>query len=385
MRGCVAAVLVACVGSGVMAQARGPVAAVPADVSHVVEQVRAKADLPGMAVAVVVEGKLVAQGTSGVRKRGGEAAVTIDDKWHLGSCTKSMTATLIGILVEEGKLEWTSTIGDVFPELKGTMDPGWEKATVEQLLANRAGMPRALDRDGLWVALSGSRAKPRDQRAALLRGVLRYPPESAPGTAYLYSNAGFSIAGAMAERVCDKAWEELMQERVFGPLGMGSAGFGPPGDPKGVDQPWGHRQNGRPSHTDNPAAIAPAGRVHCSLPDWAKYIAVHAGGEREDRGEGVWLLKPETFQRLHKPFEGPGDAYGGGWAVLQRGWGKGEGGTGRVLTHNGSNTMWFAVAWVAPEKRAAVLVATNVAGDRAARACDEAAGAMIRRYIAELP
>jgi CubicO group peptidase (beta-lactamase class C family) len=383
MRGLVAAVLIACVAPLAAGQLRGPAAAGPVDVSHVVEQVRAKADLPGMAVAVVVDGKVVAQGASGVRKRGEEAAVTIDDKWHLGSCTKSMTATLIGILVEEGKLEWSSTIAGVFPELKDTMDPGWATATVEQLLANRAGAPRALDRDGLWAALFSSRAKARDQRMALLRGVLRYPPESEPGTAYQYSNAGFSIAGAMAERVCDQAWEELMQERVFGPLGMASAGFGPPGDPKGVDQPWGHRQSGRPSHTDNPAAIAPAGRVHCSLPDWAKYIAVHAEGEREDRGEGVWLLKPETFQRLHKPFEGAGDAYGGGWAVLERGWGKGEGGTGRVLTHNGSNTMWFAVAWVAPEKRAAVLVATNVAGDRAARACDEAAGAMIRRFIAE--
>jgi CubicO group peptidase (beta-lactamase class C family) len=364
-------------------QAQAAPTASAVDVSETLHPIREKAKLPGMAVVVVRGREVIAQGVSGIRKRGEEAKVTIDDRWHLGSCTKSMTATLIGMLVEEGKLDWSTTIAEVFPELKPLMKPGWESVTVEQLLANRGGAPNSLDKDGLWGALFTSKARPRDQRLALLRGVIKHPPVHAPGTKYEYSNAGFAIAGAMAEKVCGKPWEELMKERIFTPLGMTTAGFGPPGNPKGVDQPWGHRQDGKPSHSDNPYAIAPAGLVHCSLPDWAKYIAQHAGGEREDRPEGVWLLKPETFARLHKPFVNEEPTYGGGWGVLQRPWARGPGGTGRVLTHSGSNTMWFVVAWVAPEKDMAVLVATNAAGDKAAKACDDVAGAMVRRFIAE--
>ena len=79
-------------------------------------------------------------------------------------------------------------------------------------------------------------ARLMDRRYGILRDNLADPPAATAGE-YLYSNLAFVIAGAMAEKVTGKTWEALMQERLFEPLGMSSAGFGPPGAPGGVDQP----------------------------------------------------------------------------------------------------------------------------------------------------
>lgn len=362
----------------------GPAKAVQAeaalvDVSEMLHPIREVAGLPGMAVVVTRGRAVIAQGVSGVRKVGDETKVTNDDQWHLGSCTKSMTATLCAVLVEEGKLRWSSTIGEVFPDV--AKDEKWAGVTLEQLLAHRAGVMANLPKDGEWWPVFMAGGTGRAQREGMVRDLLKNPPLHEPGAKFAYSNCGFALAGAMAEKVCDKAWEDLMREKVFGPLGMESAGFGAPGKGKEVDQPWGHRGGGSPSRGDNPPAIGPAGTVHCSLPDWAKYVALHTGGERAERGAGEWLLKPETFVKLHTPYDAPRSDYGFGWAVLKRPWGKGEGGTGRVLTHAGSNTMWYCVVWAAPELDMSVLVATNTAGDTAQKACDDVAGAMIKRFV----
>jgi CubicO group peptidase (beta-lactamase class C family) len=369
--------------SGVAAQSlQGPAAqvekAVPVDVSDAIEAIRARAGLPAMAVVVTHGRDVVARGVCGVRKLGDETKATFDDQWHLGSCTKSMTATLIAVLVEDGKLRWSSTLGEVFPEIE--MDEKWKGVTVEQLLAHRAGVPKDLQRDGMWAALWKATGDTRAARVEFMRTLFKRPPVHEPGTKYEYANGGFMIAGAMAEKVCDKGWEELMREKVFGPLGMKSAGFGIPGAKGKVEQPWGHAPLG-PVQSDNPKALGPAGTVHCSMEDWGKYIAVHTGGWREERGAGEWLLKPESIAKLHTAYEAPGQEYGYGWGIAERVWGKGPGGKGTVVTHSGSNTTWFCVVWAAPEKDMAVMVATNKAGDRAAKACDDAASEMIKRYF----
>jgi CubicO group peptidase (beta-lactamase class C family) len=253
------------------------------DVRGILEPIREKAGLTALA-AVVTRGRdVVAQGVCGVRKAGTDTAATLDDRWHLGSCTKALTATLLAVLVEEGKLRWDSTLGEVFPDVP--KHEKWTGVSLEQLLAHRAGVPARLDPKGEWVEVYMRRGTPREQRAAVVRGTLSQAPQSEPGTSYAYSNGGVAIAGAMAERVADAPWEDLIRARVFAPLGMTSTGFGSPGSPDAVDQPWGHRPDGTPDRADNPAATAPAGLVHASLRDWASFVAVHTGGWREDRGE----------------------------------------------------------------------------------------------------
>ncbi|MEP6662691.1 MAG: serine hydrolase domain-containing protein [Verrucomicrobiota bacterium] len=215
------------------------------------------------------------------------------------------------------------------------------------------------------------------QRLAFIKGILARKPEAKPGTKFIYSNQGYTIAGVMLEKATGKTWEELLRSMLFDPLGMTTAGFGAPASLGKVDQPWGHTKEvllGVESvppgpRADNPLAITPAGAVHCSLGDLAKYAAFHMAGER---GESK-LLKAESFKKLHKSF---GDDYTLGWVVLQRPWAK-----GRALMHNGSNTMFYVVVWMAPEINSAVIVATNIGGNEATAGCDEAAVKLIEKYF----
>jgi CubicO group peptidase (beta-lactamase class C family) len=346
------------------------------------EPIRKQHDLPALAGAIVTSKGLQAIGVVGVRKYGTDIATTVDDQFHLGSDTKAMTATLLAMLVEEGKLSWDQTLEQIFPELVSTMNPAYRKVTVEQLLAHRAGFsdaswPQGKTFSDMWN-LPGT---PREQRRAYLSTVLREEPVNQPGKQFLYSNRSYAVAGAIAEKIADAPWEELMQKRLFSPLHMDTCGFGAMGTPgmatsEKIDQPWQHRVYGT-SHqpiepgrrADNPPVIAPAGTVHCSIGDWAKFIQAHLRGELGEPG----LLKPETFKLLHTaPF---GGQYGFGWLVVERAW---AGGT--ALNHAGSNTQNYAIVWMAPAKDFAVLVMTNQADTQqdTFKACDQAAVALIQ-------
>lgn len=340
----------------------------PRDLTDVVEASRQKHDLPAVVAAVIEGPDVVAHGASGLRQRDGHAKVTVDDKFHLGSDTKAMTATLCAMLVEEGKLRWDMTLKEAFPDKADKMKPAWHAVTLEQLLTHRGGCPSDLTSKPIWPALWMMHDKPLQARAALLEAVTSADPETEPGTKAIYSNAGYAIAGHLAETVAGEPWEELMRRRVFQPLKMTTAGFGAPTG----EQPWGHRADGKPvqpgPEADNPSGIGPAGIVHCSIGDWAKFIAFHL-----TRGQSApGLLKPESFEKLHTPV----DDFAMGWIVTSRPWGGGD-----VLTHAGSNTMWYCVVWMAPKKNFAVLVATNHGGDDAAGACDEVASTLILERV----
>jgi CubicO group peptidase (beta-lactamase class C family) len=345
-------------------------------------------NIPGMVAAIVEGDGSLEIGCAGVRQQGEPQAITIFDRMHLGSCTKSMTATMIATLVQDGTLSFETTIGEVFsdvPAIKGTMDPAWKDVSLTLLLCNRSGAPGNLDMNNLWRDLWRHEGSGASARIKLVEAVLSAPPEAPPNTRYIYSNAGFSIAGAMAENVTGESWEDLMTERIFEPLKMNSAGFGAPGSAKAIDQPRGHKADGTPivpgKGADNPVAIGPAGIVHCNLIDWCRYIALHIRG---GQGHDTVILKAEMFRILHTPAKKtPGEQspdYAMGWSVTRRAWG----GEGVVLTHNGTNIMWYAVTWIAPEKDFAVLVACNKGGDEAAKACDQAAAAMIKRHAERL-
>jgi CubicO group peptidase (beta-lactamase class C family) len=147
--------------------------------------------------------------------------VTLEDLWHLGSDTKIMTSTLAAIMIEQGKLEWNSTVSEVFPDLASGFHQDFRDVTLVQLLSHVAGLPANAD----CGALMGY-GSVRDQRARAVRDALGQKPLSAPGTTYLYSNLGYIIAGAIIERVSGMEWEDALTRFVFDPLGMTTAGSG---------------------------------------------------------------------------------------------------------------------------------------------------------------
>lgn len=343
-------------------------AAAEADLSGVLEPLRAKHGLPALGAAVLRGGAVAAVGAVGTRRLGGGEPVTVQDRWHLGSLTKAMTATLVARLIERGRLSWDTTLGSAFPDLAARMDAGYRAATLERLLTHRAGAPADVPPE-LWAELWRMRGTPAEQRQTLVRGLTPMKPAAA---GFLYSNAGYALAGAAAETREGIPWEDLLKAHVLAPLGMTAAGFRAP---EGA-QPWGHVWQGGEAvpvppgpQADNPPGIAPAGAVHASLRDWAKFALAHLAGARGKGG----LLKPATLRRLHTP--PPGSEHAMGWISVDRPWAG-----GRALTHAGSNTMWYAVVWLAPEKDFGVLVATNLGGGPAEAAVDEAAGALIRAW-----
>lgn len=339
----------------------------PLDFASTLEGIRQRHALPALGAAEMREGELVVLGVTGLRQAGGPTPVTTNDLWHMGSNTKAMTATLAGVMVDEGKARWDMKIAEALPELRATMHGTWKTVTLEMLLTHRSGAPAQLVSDPAWT--TWRRIGPElAQRIGFIRSVITRPTEVPPDTAYLYSNQGYTIAGAMLERLAGKPYDQLLREKVFAPLGMKSCGFGGPGE----NQPRGHIDvNGafRPAapDADNPPAMSPAGRVHCSLVDFVRFASWHARGPLMD----VKLMKDETLQKLHtSPF---GQSYAMGWGVTNREW---AGGT--ALNHNGTNTMWFATVWVAPAKKAAYVSVTNAAGEGARKACDEAITEMVR-------
>ena len=339
--------------------------------------IRQRHGLIGLAGAIVNSGGLLDVGAVGTRAHGSLVPVTIHDKWHLGSITKSMTATLAAVLVEQGALEWTATLESAFPDFPA-IQPELRPVPIEPILAHRGGFTNDLSQFSTWLEMGTSTDPLPAQRRAFTEEVLATPPEVPPFMTYQYSNVGYMVAGTMLEAITGQAWETLVSTHVFAPLGMNDTGFGAPGVGGAMDQPRGHFGQGgartalepNDPRADNPPGIGPAGTVHATMQDLARYVALHLAGEqgRED------LLPPETIKRLHTPE--PGFRYASGWVVVERDWAG-----GRALTHSGSNLRWYAVVWMAPEKDFAVIVATNQGADPAFAATDEAAGRLIGLHL----
>ena len=244
------------------------------------------------------------------------------------------------------------------------------------LLTNSGGAPNDLNSSGIWSQLWNHTGTPEEQRLFLVEAVTALPPRFEPGTSYEYSNAGFAMAGAMLERVAGLSWEDLITEKLFKPLGMKTAKFGPPATPRYIDQPWGHTLLGSTPQpvapgtaADNPPGIGPAATVNCSLPDFARYVAFHLAGTREEGG----FLQSATYEKLYAPVH---NNYAMGWVVGSRAWADGI-----TYSHTGSNTQWFTNVWIAPNRNWAIVVVTNIGGNDAFLVTDSVVGAMINRFI----
>ena len=331
---------------------------------------------PALGAALVRNGQVADLAVVGVRKSGDPTPAQPDDRFHLGSCTKAMTATLLATFVEEGKLRWDAKLGELFPTYS-QMDAAYREVRLDQLLAHRGGLP-ANPEPVLYAALKDSVLSPTAGRELVAATILSQPPAVTPGSAYHYSNVGYMIAGRVLENLSGKTWEALIFERLFHPLGMTSCGFGPPGNPIAVppDQPWGHFLGSvglvplppGPS-ADNPPAYSPAGRVHCSLADWGKFAALHLAGFRH---ESTVILHSPSFEKLHTSYPDQTYTYGG-WERLSQPWAGGV-----VLAHEGTNSFNYADVWLAPLQNRALLSVANSGTADAAKAVDAAIGELIR-------
>ena len=353
---------------------------------------RLKFGLPALAAAVVKDGDIIAAGAVGVRVAGTDIKVAIDDRFHLGSDTKAMTATLAGIMVEEGKLRWTSTIGEVLGTDVPGLNPKLAAVTLTQLLSHSSGIPSDTDENlALYFNVDAFKYTLPALRLRALAAWKNHEPKIPEGSPFQYANLGYIIAGAMIEKAAGMPWEQLITERLFAPLGLRTAGLGAQATMGKLDAPVGHQQGDDGKITpmpwgaaaDAPPMIGPAGNAHMSILDFARWAAWNAGeGKR-----GPAIVKPETLRFIHaakvatprienpKPGTPTTGQYAFGWGVAKFDWT-----AHAVLLHNGSNAMNLAKILVDVDNDFGIVVTTNFPERKADDATAEVAETLYRRF-----
>jgi CubicO group peptidase (beta-lactamase class C family) len=268
---------------------------------------------------------------------------------------------MIASLVEDGKLAWTSTPASIFPEHREAMNPQLREVTLQQLLSHHAGI-RADTLLQDFDTLPPFTGTPKQQRLGYALRLLGDSP-TVPVGAFRYSNGDYTVATAIAERVTGQSWETLMQERVFGKLGV-RAVFGWPAA-QHQRQPWGHLELGGqlvphdPASQQVPTIIGPAGDVSMSIEDYATFVQTHLRGLRGRNR----LLRASTVEYLHTPV---GEGYALGWGLVPL-----DGVPTSV--HDGSAGTFYATVAVQPSRDIAVVVIVNAASEAAATAVVEGA------------
>ncbi|RYP72185.1 hypothetical protein DL769_004507 [Monosporascus sp. CRB-8-3] len=343
------------------------------------EAIREKHHLPGLAAArirVQCHDNITARAV-GVRKVGNATRLTTKDQFHLGSLTKAMTSTLIAMLIEEpgNSLTWNSTVPEALPHLESIV-PGHQNTTLAMLGAHVAGFNDTallFEKElPLWLGILNRTYTPTEGRRLLAERAFSYEPATPPGQNFSYSNLGYMILGHLIDTYAPKecgSWEQFIHKRLFKSLRMNGCNLGPvpQNTPASITNPWPHAPGNPdpipvPWDTDNPPTMGPAGTVHCTIDSYAKFLSLHVNGFV---GKATPLLPGDAFRILHTPYRvlsglpprgDAADSYSpGGWISMES-----PDIGGRYLHHDGSNTVNFAWAIVAPGVREAFFIGTNV-------------------------
>jgi CubicO group peptidase (beta-lactamase class C family) len=339
-----------------------------------VEEQLAAWEVPGCAVAAVRDGRVELAGGWGRRDREAGQPVTADTLFAIGSVTKAFTATTVGALVDEGRLEWDRPLLDYVPGVR-LHDPAVsDRLTIVDLLSHRSGLPR---HDLTWVG------QPDRTRAEIVRA-LRYLPLSRDlRQEFQYCNLGYMAAGHVVEALSGVPWEDFVRGRLLEPLGMRRTNLSVDEMLADDDHAAAYtRRNGvivtvpqRPL-----PAVAPAGAINSSAADMARWLLVQLAGGQLD---GAAVMSPATAKRQLTPhmlvaegLEMPGltqYAYGLGWMI-------GRYRDHRIASHGGGIDGFQTQCMLLPDDGIGVLVLTNTSASLmhlvvAFRVLDELLGA----------
>jgi len=262
--------------------------AVPDDLDAYIAQSMKAWQVPGLAIAIVEDDRVVLLRGYGVREVDGNDAVDAETVFAIGSITKSFTATALGMLVAEGKLDWDDPATRHLPSLTLHDPYVTRNLTVRDLLTHRTGLPRG---DFIWYGTNHT----RDQILARLRFL---EPESGFRERFGYQNLMYLAAGQIIPNVDAYSWDGFMREKIFVPLGMRRSststlaltGVGNKATPHVLREdavasiPWRNLDN-----------VAPAGAINANVTDMAQWLRFNLG---EGRFDGSPLLDAEVYREL---------------------------------------------------------------------------------------
>lgn len=273
---------------------------------------------------------------------------TLKDRFHIGSNTKAMTAFMIAKYVEKGKLKWTTKFFDLFPGWKSKSRKEYENITLQDLLSHRAGIQPFQGElsDPVIPDFKGTKQQKREQFAKFVLTLQPlFPNEESP---FIYSNAGYTLATLMAEKVTNKSWEQLM-EKVFNRDLRLDIKFSWPENQQNKDT-WGHNfESNRlipvPSNTDYHLDYTePAGDINIKIKDYIRFIQLNLKGLQGKNN----YLKAKTYTFIHKGFK----SYSLGWFNIYE--------NGKELsTHSGTAGTYYTLVHIDRIKNLAYIIFTN--------------------------
>ena len=255
-------------------------------VSDIVSKARGKYKVPAIAVMVMNAELIYLKEIQGVRVFDKPAQASFDDYFHIGSCSKSVLAVMAARLIELKKITWQTRFFELFPELQANANSAYTDITLEDLFLCEAGIKAYTDAEADPFPDYGPSIS--DKRLEFIKFLITQPPSSVKHGdkfRHLYSNASYTMASAMLERVSGLKYEELVKKTLTDDLGM-VVHIGWPNS-IGADQPWGHmiaKDKVTPFPPDHdyklPCLITPAGDLSMTPKDYAIYTQLHLRGLR---------------------------------------------------------------------------------------------------------
>jgi CubicO group peptidase (beta-lactamase class C family) len=315
--------------------------------------------VPGCAVAVVQDDKIVLVRGYGVRRSGADDPVDEHTLFMIASNTKPFTAALLATLVDEGKLGWDDHVIERLPEFVLPDPYPTREATIRDLLAHRTGLP----------AFTGDNLERLGfDRPEILRRIRFFKPTHSFREKAGYSNPGYLAAGMVAARVGHASWEDLIKSRLLQPLGMTHSGV------SGKDRE--HSNNVAEAHFARPTGelyvvpwnnhdpMGPAGSITSTAADMAQWVRMQLNDGRLD---GKQIISANSIQEMHTPamVETPtfaelapidqqsGFSYGLGWGIFHY---QGS----EILEKGGAQAGMRSVVTLVPGKKAGIIVLANM-------------------------
>ncbi|MBS1934317.1 MAG: serine hydrolase [Bacteroidetes bacterium] len=241
----------------------------------------------GFAVAVVEKDKVVYAKGFGYRDYENKIPVTPTTLFAIGSCTKAFTASVIGMLVKDGKLDYDKPVRNYLPELKFYNDEMNNKITLRDMMCHRTGLPR---HDYSWYFFT------TNSRDSLLQRIQYMEPSAGIRERWQYNNFMFFAQGVVAEKITGKKWEDNVREKIFVPLGMSNSFFSVDDMAKNADASIGYGLKNDSIikkldyyHID---AMGPAGSINSSVNDMSKWVITWIN---DGKFEGKQII-PETHR-----------------------------------------------------------------------------------------
>jgi CubicO group peptidase (beta-lactamase class C family) len=317
-----------------------------------VEQVMKDWHVPGLAVAIVKDGRVVYAKGFGYRDVKKGLKVTPDTLFAIGSCSKAFTTAALAILSGEGKLDWDKPVRDYLPDFRLYDAYATAQLRPRDLVTHQSGLPR---HDMVWYGSPLSRKELFDR--------LRYLEPSKPLHAtYQYNNLMFMTAGVLVERISGSTWEEFVRRRILDPLGMKASTFSVNDSQKTSDfsLPY-QEENGQVKEIPFRSidAIGPAGSINSSVNEMTRWLLVQLG---KGKFEGRQIIPEKSLAEVHTP-----QIVAGGnlkydesfYASYAMGWGVTSYRGHPALSHSGGIDGFTSAVRFLPKDQLGVVVLTN--------------------------